>query len=433
MSKDTELRKALLQTTGSGQYLAPEDLEPVLVEYLKKISPLMGLVDVGRANGMSHQVNVRTAIPSAWFEGEVTAGTAAASTYTRNSVGLKIMRAWGGVSGFQRAASSKFIDALEAEQTGSIEAMADLLEYSLLWGNDADSYQTSGLDTYVSEDVSGTNITNNSTMTTVTLSNLDTALDVAEGYRGVQRDKKVFVMSPSMISKVSALQTLVQRNVQQVEFEGGFRMNTYRGVPLVPSSFVQPASTTTSPTVTATAAAGGSLADDEYFYRISSVTMYGEQLVGGEDSATTATTNNTVTLTWTADSNAKLYKVWRGTATGVANMTLLTTIAAKTYNSSGAVSASVATFSDDGSYTADSNITPLTTSGEVIFLANLDPRRGMTFKSLLSELGEPVDNLIRYVELARTKSAYEFIMETFGAIQIPWSKLHYTIRGVKPS
>jgi hypothetical protein len=127
---DTELRKALLQTTGSGQYLSPEDLEPVLVEYLNKISPLWSLVNVGQANGMTHEVNVRTAIPSAWFEGEITSGTAASSTYTRKTVGLKIFRQWGGVSGFQRAASRKFIDALEAEQTGSLEAMADLLESS---------------------------------------------------------------------------------------------------------------------------------------------------------------------------------------------------------------------------------------------------------------------------------------------------------------
>jgi hypothetical protein len=271
-------------------------------------------------------------------------------------------------------------------------------------------------------------------MTTVTLSDLDTALDVAENYRGTQRDRKVFVMSNSMISKVSALQTLVQRNVPEVEFEGGFRMATYRGVPLVPSSFTAPASTTTSPTPTATASSGGSLTDaTTYYYRISSVTMYGEQLVGGEGSATAASPNLTIDLSWTADSNAKLYKIWRGTSSGVANMQLLTVIAAKTYDSSGAVSGSVTSFSDDGSYTANSNITPLTTGGEVIFLVNLDERRGLTFKSLISELGEPVDNLLRYVELARTKSAYEYLIETFGAVQVPWAKLHYQIRGVKPS
>lgn len=285
----------------------------------------------------------------------------------------------------------------------------------------------------MSENVSGTNITNNSTMTTVALSNLDTALDVAEGFRGTQRDRKVFVASPSMISKISALQTLVQRDAPVVEFEGGFRMTSYRGVPIVPSSFVAPASTTTSPTVTATAASGGSLADDTWYYRISSVTMYGEQLVGGEDNATTATTNNTVNLTWTADSNAYLYKIWRGTSTGVANMQLLKVIAAKTYTSSGALSTNVAAWSDTGADSVDSNITPLTTGGECIFLVNLDERRGLTFKSLISELGEPVDNLLRYVELARTKSAYEYIIETFGAVQVPWNKLHYAIRGVKPS
>ena len=136
-------------------------------------------------------------------------------------------------------------------------------------------------------------------------------IDVVETYRGTNRDPKVFIASQQMISKLSGLQTKIQRTVQQVEFEAGFRLDTYRGIPMLPSGFVRPATTTTSPTVTATAAAGGSLADDEYFYRIASVTMYGEQIIGAENSATTATTNNTVALTWTADTNAKLYKIGR--------------------------------------------------------------------------------------------------------------------------
>lgn len=51
-----ELRKALLTTAvGSGSALVPEDLEPALIEYLYKVSPLTRLLKVKAANGATHE------------------------------------------------------------------------------------------------------------------------------------------------------------------------------------------------------------------------------------------------------------------------------------------------------------------------------------------------------------------------------------------
>ena len=51
---------------------------------------------------------------------------------------------------------------------------------------------------------------------------------------------------------------------------------------------------------------------------------------------------------------------------------MLDTIAAKTYDSSGAVDGTVATYTDDGTKTPNTNMHPLSTGEETIALVNLD-------------------------------------------------------------
>ena len=68
-----------------------------------------------------------------------------ANTYDRPSVQLKIFCTAGGVSGFQQATSERFANALAQEVDGAVEGMAQLIEWSLLNGNTADSYQFNGL------------------------------------------------------------------------------------------------------------------------------------------------------------------------------------------------------------------------------------------------------------------------------------------------
>ena len=91
-----ELKKALTTATSSGAALIPEDLEPAIVEYLGRQMPLYAMMEKGRAEGKTHEVVVRTAVPDAWFEGELTPQNSQASTYVRKQVALKIMRVWGG-------------------------------------------------------------------------------------------------------------------------------------------------------------------------------------------------------------------------------------------------------------------------------------------------------------------------------------------------
>lgn len=90
----TELRKALA-TTGSGQYLVPEDLEPAIRDYLWYLSPLTERIPLVRADGHLHKVPRRTAVNRGWFEGESTDPTYSQGTYDQRQVEVKIMRTSG--------------------------------------------------------------------------------------------------------------------------------------------------------------------------------------------------------------------------------------------------------------------------------------------------------------------------------------------------
>lgn len=434
-----ELRKALLsmETSSTGEVLSPEDLEPILVEYLGRQMPLWNFIPKAEAFGKSHEFNVRTDIPSANFEGELTGQNASSSKYERRSVQLKIIRQWGGVSGFTQTMSQRFINSLEAELVGSVEAMANTIEYGLTYGNDADPYQFNGLDTFITRDATASKSINNggnvlSVGGSGSLDHLDAMIDQVETYRGTLSDQKIFLMTPQMISYVSGLQTRINREVQTVEFEGGFRMATYRGIPLYPSGFLKPLATTTSPTVTATAAAGGTMEDGTYYYAISSVSTFGEQVVGTADNASTATTNNSVKLTWTPDPSANLYKIWRGSSNDPDDMQLLTVISAKTRDTDGSVNGNVAEFIDDGSYDPIPSVQPLADGEETVFLANISDANGIKMLGKINVMGEPVANWLSYVPLATRKSALEYFLEAFMAVQVPYPTLHAVARRIKP-
>lgn len=432
-----QLRKALLQSTGDGVALIPQDLNPMLVEYLGRLSPLYNLIPTKQAEGRTHEYTARVALPSAWFEGEITTPSPVSSGYQRKGVQLKILRISGGVSGFQQAASRRFIDALETEITGSMEGFANALEWSTIYGDaDADAYQYSGIDTFLRNDpVAQKSVDNGGNFLDVNgvvdLSVLDAMVDVAHATRNADRDMKVFIMSQQMISKVSGLQTRVNREVPMVEFEGGFRVATYRGIPVLPTSYVRPSSVTTSPTVSAAAAAGGALPTATYYYRIASVTDLGEQVVGTSASAASASTNNTINLTWTADPNAKLYKIYRGDS--ASNTALLDVIAAKTYNGEGAVSGNVTSYSDTGAKTPNTAIRPLGAGEEQIMLVNVNRDRGVHYVGMLSPLGEPVNTFVSYIPLATRKSAFEYMIEAFMALIVPNPSLHVIARRAKIS
>jgi len=432
-----ELRKALL-TTGDGAALLPYDLDPILHEELLKLQPLAVLLSIIQAGGKTHEYSVRSSHPQAWFEGEVTPANAKNSVYARKTVAMKIQRIWGSVSGFAQAMDEAFVDALAVELEGSLEGMSNVLEYGLMWGAaddigfTGDAYQYSGLIPRLMAYASGNIFDAGGNQ--ITLDDLDQAYALATGFRGVRGDPKVWLMGTRMKQVVDGLQQRVQIPLTEaVLADGKIIMAAYANVPILETDYLVPATTTTSPAVTAAAASGGSLVDDEYFYIISSVTATGEQVGGTEDSATTSVTDNTVDLTWTADENALLYLIWRGLATGAANMKLLDIIPALTYDSAGTVSGAVESYSDDGSIdtgagTSLTDLQPLSSGEQNILLVNYNPRRGAAFLGKVDDMGRPTDRLFSFVELARVKDTYDYMLKGYIASRLVHPNLVAMVR-----
>lgn len=432
----TEIKKALT-TVGDGAPLLPYDLDPVLHEELLKLQPLAQLLTIEPAMTKTHEYNVRASHPRAWFEGEMTGANNQNSVYERKTVALKIQRIWGSVSGFAQSMDERFINALEAELIGSIEGMANTLEFGQLYGvsNDVgftgDAYQYSGIlariYAYAPNNVidAGGN--------KLVLDDFDSAIAKATNFRGASQDPRVWIMSKTMKLVADGLQTRIQMPLRSLElFDGKLVMASYSDIPILESDYVTPAAVTTSPAVTLTGAStGGTLASTAYNYRISSVTAFGEQVGGTAGSAYTVTAGNAgkVTLDWTADANALLYMIFRQTTSG--SYYLIDIIPAKTYNADGSLNSTVAQYVDTGAKSPIATVKPLESGEQIILLVNRNPVRGAVILGKVDDMGRSINTLFSYVDLARTKDSYDYMLKGYLANKVIYPQLMAVIRHVK--
>lgn len=360
------------------------------------------------------------------------------ATYELKDVALKVLRAWGGVSSYTQALTSQFVNALQEQISASISGVAQTMEWGMWYGNSADAYQFNGVEAFVNADTTAKAAIGNGGSNyavggaAIALSNLDAMLDKARSFNGAMSDSWMFLMSQPMQSRVSALQTRVTRQVGSYKMEGGFEMETYRGVPIMTTQIFTPLSTSTSPAPSGSAVAGGALTAGTYYYAISSVTLNGEQKASAASSGvTTATTNLTARLTWTADANARLYKIWRGTTNTVSAMNLVAVIPALTYDGVGNISGALATWDDTGA-TANTALVPLTSTDEIVGLINITPgERGNRMVGGISPLGEALDSYLSYVPLATTNGSYKFMLEGFMALRVTYPECNIVARNVR--
>lgn len=432
-----DLEKALT-TTASAPQLWQEQLSPHIYNLLLKELPLLEALNIEQAQSPVHQYRKRLTIPSGWVQGELGDPDFRSATYELKDVALKIMRAWGGVSSFAQGLTAQFVNQLQEQINASVLGVANTLEWMTFFGNTSDAFQFNGLEAYINADTNAKKAISDGGSNydiggaALTLSHLDAMIDKIRTYRGAGSDKWMFVLSQPMISRVSALQTRVTRTVSTLKMEGGFEMETYRGVPLMPTTLFTPLSTTSSPAISVAAVAGGAVAAGTYYYAISSVTLNGEQKPSAAASVTTATTNLTARLTWTADANAKLYKVWRGTTNVVADMALVAVIPALTYDANGNIAGAVATWDDTGASVPNTAVNPLTGTDEIIALLNITPgERGNRMVGGVSPLGEKMDSYMSYVPLATTNGSYRFMLEGFLALRVTYPECNIIARNAR--
>jgi len=432
------LQKALT-TTGDGAALLPYDLDSVLHEELLKNQPLAVLMNIAPAGGKTHEYRVRSSHPQAWYEGETTPANNKNSVYAAKTVAMKIQRIWGQVSGFAQAADARFINALMTELEGSVEGMGNVLEFGTMWGasNDitftGDAYQYSGIISrlfkYAPEnvvDAGGDKIT---------LDDFDVAISRSASFRGVRNDPKLWLMGTRMRQVCDGLQTKVQIPLTSaVLADGKITMNAYANIPIYETDYIVPADTSSSPAdgAAATGGVGGTLTQGtQYFYKISSVTMQGEQISSAQFDGTTGGADHTINLTWTADPSALLYYIFRGTVTGQTK--LIDIIPALTYDSAGTVNGTVASYADTGAKTAITQVKPLLTGEQNILLVNTSASRGYNHLGLIDDMGSPIDQLFKYVELARVKDTYDYLLKGYLSGKLVYPNLVALVRNCKLS
>ncbi len=423
----TALRKALdTSDTNGNSNLLPYDLESYLGEELLNLQPLAILIPVMQAEGKTHEYNLKTSHPMGWFEGESTPANPKGGTYVRKSTMLKIQRIWGSVTGFAQTMDEAFIDALANELEGSLQGMADLLEFSIMFacsdelGFTGDAFQFSGIFPRLAA-FSPANIVDCGS-DKLTLSDLDGALGIMGKFRQSRNDPKMWLMSLGMKQVSDGLQTKIQIPLTSMDLaDGKITMSSYGGAPILETDYVVPEAVSTSPADLAGVNGAGGDVDVSVKYRIASVTAFGEQVAAAASGAVdcaSAGGNQKVTLGWTPDDTAKLYLIFRQDG-GTGKFNLIDIIPALKYDAAGTVNDTVDEYVDDGSHEPVA-IHPLEAGEEQIILINRNQERGTTFLGKVDDMGRQTGRLMSYVELARVKDTYDYMIKSYLGCRIKY-------------
>lgn len=435
------ISKALSSATGAGEALVPQNLEKIITNAVVQLSAELAVVQPELDKGKLHEFNRITALPSAGGAmGESAVTPTRNSSFTRDSVRLKVIRRKGAVTNFLQDTSEDYINAAAAEMENHILAHTYDLAYYNMWGNaGANEFEYSGWDRFIST------FRRNDYNPVTNLKVLDDMIDNNSRRQG-QRHKKAFFMSPEMLSKMSALLTNVRLNqglqgaMSIVEINGGWRLNAYRDIPIIESTGTRPIGT--MGTVVATAGTSGTLATATYYFRVAPVTYKGEQAASAEASAAVTGPTGSVALTFTAftgsNNDALAYRVYASTATGTEK--LIKIVPAFTYDGNGTVTGSVTSITittmslNDSVSTAMGEDKPLlfngTTPQETIWLIDLDKYQGMGKMPYTNSAGSRFQGLVTTEPLAKTDDDLPFLIKTYGAICPAFEATSAVTRGV---
>ncbi|MFE5868810.1 hypothetical protein ACFQ6V_09170 [Streptomyces roseifaciens] len=368
MGNQAELREAL--TAAGASALVPKIIDPMLLEYQRRYSPLVRAIPSRKWDSTVYYFNQRTARAQGGFVTDGGARPVTNSTYVQNSFTIRNLQSVGSVTGYSQAVTRLQVGDLRAlEIEGSIQGLYWDIENAVLWGNSGSTQyggypQFDGLDTLAAT-FSGTSQNAIDANGNLSLGLLDQIIDLVEqqSAMAVQDASWMFVMSPTAASRVAQLLTAQQRFVDRVEIASGLNVLSYRDVPLVKSSFLSARAFQMGTVTTATSTSGGSLAAATYYYKVVPViARQGEVLPSAEVSQATTGSTSTVTLSFSTPSGLdgaqpNVYKVFRSTATGTE--TLL-----------GYVDATVGVAAD--------GVTPILTTSIVDDGVTLTPKNGST-------------------------------------------------------
>jgi len=329
----SELQEALTAASAVTP-LTQKQISPLLLEYQRRYSPLLASIPAKQWGSTQYYFNRRVSRPDSGGVVDGGARPIGNSSYEQASFNIRLYQAVGAVTGFAQTVTRDLVgDLRQLEIDGTVQSMLWSVENSFIWGHDGATANglypiCSGMDYLVSNysPGSGSNAYTNALDINgnFQLKHLDELMDLVESNAAMPVGSEyMYMMSPRMVSNVSQTLTNQQRFMGEIEVAAGLIVPTYRGVPLVKSSFLSPRSIQMGAVTTATATSGGTLAAATYYYNVSAViARYGETQVAAEVSQTTTGSASTVTLSFSTPTNTPdnappiLYKVYRSTSTG---------------------------------------------------------------------------------------------------------------------
>ena len=441
MSND--LQEAL--TAAGAAALVQKHIDPVLLEYQRRYAPLVRALPSTKWGSTVYYFNKRTTLPQGGFVTDGGARPVSTSNYAQENFQIRLLQSVGAVTGYSQAVTADLIGDLRAREIeGAARGLYWDMETAILWGAEAPTTggpypQFDGLDvicasfsntpgTGVNQGVGGGAIDNYGGASgstgwgapsfspwtdgvdqnaidmaggNLSLGALDLVIDLLESNvaEPVENSEWMFLMSPAANSRLSQLLVNQQRFVDQVEIAAGLIVPTYRGIPVVKSSFLSPR-TNQMGTVTTAAGGTGSLTNGTtYSYQVAPViARFGEIQASAAASFTAVTTTaQAINLTFSTPTGPEgaqptHYKVYRdNTVTGSAStVTLLGIVDANYLDSSGntwpvtkIVDTGANLVISDGTHTAanqpsvyqykNAGLRPLTSNGEQnIYLMSRD-------------------------------------------------------------
>ena len=440
-----QLHKALTSATGSGETLIAEHLETTITNTMIRLVPELALPEYKYDPQKVHEFSRITALPAAGSAmGENSVTPTRQSSHARATVPLKIMKRKGEVTGFVIDAARKNYDAYQVEVENHIQSFGNDMATYLLYGSaGADEYSFTGLDTFTAtyreNEVAGGTVPTD-------LSALDAMID-SSNRRKAQPHRRAFIMSPELLSKFSSLYTQVRdnrgaiRGTKVIEVDGGWRLQTYRDLPILESSQTRPQGQMGA-VIAASAGAGASIPDGQRFFQVAPITWDGEQIASAEV-FNTSVNADTVTLTWTAYTGALFYKIYASDATGTE--TLVAIISAFTYDAAGTITGNVTGYT----WTSVEPLTPIAASvpthmqadipfnytgsvpPEVVFFWDLDPFQGMGKVAYTNSGGNRLNGFAEILPLAKVDDHDDFLVKAYPALIDSWEETSAMHRGLR--
>jgi len=335
----SELREAL--TAAGASALIPKIIDTLLLEYQRRYSPFVRALPSTKWDADVYYFNQRTVVATGGFVSDGGAVPVSNSTFVQNNFQIKHLQVVGAVTGYSQEVTRQVIgDLRQTEIEGSIRGLYWDVETGIDWGNSASTLngarpQFDGLDTQVATFSGANQNALDKAGNTLTTAMLDELIDMVESNAAMPVFDNTWMIgcSSTAVSKIAQLMQNQQRFNDKVEVAPGLVVDSYRGIPLVKTSFLSPRGYSMG-TVTASGGTGalpgglsggnGSLANATYKYVVSPViARQGEILPCTEVSAATGGSSGYVTLAFTVPtgldgSQPILYKVYRTTAGGAA-------------------------------------------------------------------------------------------------------------------